>query len=513
MELNKKQRAVLYCRVSSDEQKSNTSLGFQQAEGQRYCEKNGYVLDKVYLEDFSGKTYDRPQWNLMIKYLKQHKKHIDLVLFYDYSRFGRETSGGFFWHSYLLRDLGITPQSMTQYIDYNTPEYVYQLSIYLSGPQVENTWRSIKTRNGMIARMNEGRYVCGRLPMGFVKNPVTKDVVHTDKAPLIREAFEMIYRGQTVTDVKVRFARLGFYRSFNTWNKTLRNPYYKGMIESTLLDEPVPARFMQPIIDAHTFDTVQHLLNGKAPKVRVDGEYPLKGFCKCGACGSNLTGYRVTKKKLKSGQYLVKKTVMYYYICVNTECRTNYSLKNMHGDFCQLMDQYTVDPELLPVLRQQLKEVFSNMGATTRQANASAKKHITEIKNRMSALHMKYLDGNIDTADYHSLKDQLGSELFESEKLLQPVFTTSNPSKHADKVLDYLSKMGSIWQEGDIETKTKLQKVVFPEGISYLKEKRVHRTPVVNRMIELISANTAFKSRKASNFQNENPGFFQSGSP
>ncbi len=514
MTLIKKQRALLYCRVSSDEQKNNTSLDFQRQYGEEYCLKNNLVLDKIYLEDCSGKTYDRPEWNRMLSYMRKHKKYLDLLLFYDYSRFGRETSGGFFWHNYMLKDLGITPQSMTQHIDYNTPEYVYQLSIYLSGPQVENTWRAIKTKNGMIARMKEGRYVCGRLPIGYIKDPYTKDVVHSDKAPFMKQAFEMIYHGQTVTDVKNRFARLGFYRSFNTWNKSLRNPYYKGIIDNPLLDEPVPARFMEPIIDTYTFDAVQMILNNKsAPKPRITDDYPLKGFCTCGACGSTLTGYRVTKKKLASGEYLTKKTIMYYYICTNRSCRKNYSLKSMHQDFTDLIDEYAIAPELLPILKQKLGAVFSNLSKSTKETNRATKKRITEIKNRITSLQMKYLDGNINAEEYNSLKERLTSDLFETEKMLHPEFTVSNPYKLAEKAVEYLSKMASMWHEGDIKTKTILQKVVFPEGVSYIKEKRVYRTPVVNRMISLISANPAFKSRKAGNLLDENSGLSPLGSP
>ena len=56
-------RAILYCRVSSDEQAKGGSLKYQEDALRRYCESNGIEVVDVYREDYSAKTFNRPEMN------------------------------------------------------------------------------------------------------------------------------------------------------------------------------------------------------------------------------------------------------------------------------------------------------------------------------------------------------------------------------------------------------------------------------------------------------------------
>lgn len=514
MGIIKKKRVIIYCRVSSDEQRSNTSLGQQERDIRAFAEKRQYIIDKVYKEDHSAKDFERPQWQDMLTYMKRNKSAIDSLLFYDYTRFSRNTSLGFHWHTYLLKNLNIEPQSITQLIDYNIPEYVYTLGIYLSGPQVDNVWRSIKTKNGMIARMQEGTYVHGRLPIGYTRAGKSAQVEHTNDARLIAMAFDMIYHGHSVSEMATRMRAMGIDRGVKAWHKTLRNTYYKGVITNSLLAEPVQATNMMPIVAASVFDRVQDILSGtqrsRASSIDV---YALRGFCKCGSCGAELSGYQVNKKQRRGGGYIDKKTIIHYYICNNRKCRTNYSTKKMHEDFTGLIDSFRIDPDLMPVVEAQLTKVLTELNKKTVQANKHLRSRITETKKRIKSLTMKYIDGAIDADTYQDMKYELAETLLQCERLLTPELTVSNPTKQAKILADKLCKMGEVWSEGSIADKNKVQRVVFPEGVSYIKEKREYRTPRVNSIMELISANRSFKTTNAELFNKENPGIMYHSSP
>lgn len=55
-------RAIIYCRVSTDEQaERGTSLEAQQRESVAYCERAGLRVVRIFREDFSGVTLARPE--------------------------------------------------------------------------------------------------------------------------------------------------------------------------------------------------------------------------------------------------------------------------------------------------------------------------------------------------------------------------------------------------------------------------------------------------------------------
>lgn len=82
---------ILYCRVSSDEQKTNTSLDFQEKKLRLHCDSNGYNVIACYKEDFSAKHHDfvRPEMKKIRDYCKAHKNEVDMILFLRWDRFAR----------------------------------------------------------------------------------------------------------------------------------------------------------------------------------------------------------------------------------------------------------------------------------------------------------------------------------------------------------------------------------------------------------------------------------------
>ena len=61
-------KAALMARVSSDEQAKGYSLGVQVDSLTKYCERNNIVISKVFKEDHSAKSFDRPEF---IEFMKE----------------------------------------------------------------------------------------------------------------------------------------------------------------------------------------------------------------------------------------------------------------------------------------------------------------------------------------------------------------------------------------------------------------------------------------------------------
>ena len=79
--------ADLYIRVSTDEQ---ADKGYSQRNQEetllRFCEINGFKIRKVIFEDYSAKTFNRPQWNTLLSELRRFRGKTDSILFTKWDR-------------------------------------------------------------------------------------------------------------------------------------------------------------------------------------------------------------------------------------------------------------------------------------------------------------------------------------------------------------------------------------------------------------------------------------------
>ena len=113
--------ADLYIRVSTDEQ---ADKGYSQRDQEerlrRYCQIQNIEVRKVIYEDYSAKTFNRPEWNKLLLFLRKNKNTADLVLFIKWDRFSRN-AGDAYQMIGMLRKLGIEPQAVEQPLDLSVP--------------------------------------------------------------------------------------------------------------------------------------------------------------------------------------------------------------------------------------------------------------------------------------------------------------------------------------------------------------------------------------------------------
>lgn len=84
-------RAVIYTRVSSEEQVKNLSLDVQERACREYCERQGWAVDRVFREEGeSARTANRTQLKALLAHLRAHSGLIEYVVVYDTSRFARD---------------------------------------------------------------------------------------------------------------------------------------------------------------------------------------------------------------------------------------------------------------------------------------------------------------------------------------------------------------------------------------------------------------------------------------
>ncbi|SEA58320.1 recombinase family protein [Pedobacter hartonius] len=152
--------AHLYIRVSTDEQADKGFSERDQEERLRtHCTRNNIQIGKVLIEDYSAKTFDRPEWKKIMTELKRTKgKNCDYIMFTKWDRFSRNTADAYGMINSLML-LKIEPVAIEQPLDLSVPESKIILAVYLSMPEVENDRRALNIFYGMRKGRKEGRWM------------------------------------------------------------------------------------------------------------------------------------------------------------------------------------------------------------------------------------------------------------------------------------------------------------------------------------------------------------------
>ena len=292
---------ILYCRVSSDEQKTNTSLDFQEKKLRQHCDKNSYNVIACYKEDYSAKHHDfvRPEMKKIRDYCKAHKNEVDMILFLRWDRFARNPEFAYAFKRIFMDEWGIEFNALESPIDFSATEWSSSLGNYCAAAHTENNKISRRTRDGVRETLLSGR-LANKAPRGYKNVHITDDngitiaktiEIDEEKAPLIRAIFNEVAKGVEVPCAIRR--RIAPEIPESTFLDLLRNIFYKGKIR-------VPATKTEPevIVDGqHTplvteelFDTVQEIMDGKRkkqPKLTkpIKPEFYLRKYLVCPHCG------------------------------------------------------------------------------------------------------------------------------------------------------------------------------------------------------------------------------------
>jgi site-specific DNA recombinase len=166
---NQKKGAVVYLRVSTEEQVDNYSLETQEDICNKEAQKRKLIIRHTFREEGkSAKTITgRPVLIEMLEFCRKHKKDIDAIIIYRLDRISRQTA------DYLairkkLAECDIKLISATEPTG-NSPTEKFVETMLAGFAQMDNDVRSERTKNGMKARFLAGLN-SGYVPMGYLNN-------------------------------------------------------------------------------------------------------------------------------------------------------------------------------------------------------------------------------------------------------------------------------------------------------------------------------------------------------
>jgi site-specific DNA recombinase len=203
-------RAILYARVSTDEQaRSGFSLAQQLEALREYASREGYeVLEEVSDPGQSGASLERPGMDRVRDLVAEGG--VSVVLAQDRDRFAREPA-----YHYLLRrefeEYGTKIRALNDRGD-DSPEGELTDGILDQLAKFERAKTAERTRRGKLQKARQGKVVAGPRPnFGFAYNAARDNyVVNEEQMRVIRRIFrEVGAEGKTMYAVKAALDKVG----------------------------------------------------------------------------------------------------------------------------------------------------------------------------------------------------------------------------------------------------------------------------------------------------------------
>lgn len=468
---NGSSRAVLYLRMSSDQQE--TSIDDQRSELERYARKQGYSITGEYLDEaISGDDTHRRSGFLRMRD-DCTSGAFDLVLCWDQDRFGRfDLLDAGHWIM-PFRESGIRLETVAQgRIDWE--DLVGQL-IYSVNQMGKAQFLRDLSRNvcrGQLSKAREGKGTGGnRIPYGYRVERVFDEkgkllnhylVVDQKPAEIVQRIFRDYLDGGSVRSVA---AALNADKipgpTGGQWNTSgidyvLRNQKYVGSFVFGLQgvgkyhtacngevakrnkhDRPIKGKPIihqnnhEALVNEATFDRVQRRLKDQSRDTRPKKyrHFVLSGLLRCGDCGGSMCGVKSTSK---SG-------------CQRYLCRA-YGMRGKAACFCNSI----AEESLVEALVGKIEELYLSDNAAKRLKRAirseqdrstPAPKNLAKLRRKIEALDQELDQGakRILKAPDHlvdrlmSKLDELGSERDQLSAELQAVESTEKPDRGASE--------------------------------------------------------------------------------
>jgi site-specific DNA recombinase len=465
-------RAVIYCRVSTKDQVDNFSLATQEKQCRDYCDRNGFVVDRLFVEQGeSAKTANRTEFQKMLSYCRQNKNSVLWVVVYSVSRFARSVHDHAETRKHLAT-LGITLRSVTEPFDESPTGRCMEnmLSVFA---QFDNDVRADRTVAGMKAAIEAGKWTF-TAPLGYLNGDGKNDspsLIHDPKrGPLVKQAFELFATGghtaRKVLDIVTAAGLLtkhGKPVSAQTFCQMLRKPIYAGRLVVKGWGECKRGDF-EPLVSQNIFDRVQALLDGKlvsvTPHKRNHPDFPLRHFVKCGCCGRPLTGSWSTGR---SKRYP-------YYACPNSLCRgVSVSKADLENRFVAYLERMQPEPRYVKLFNEIVLDVWKEKQAQNLTLSVSLRQRIEELHARRERVEEAYAQERaIDHATYMRQHDKLNEQILLAEIQERDA---KLEGCDVDAVLAFAEHLilnaARLWTEFSSDQKQRLQKVLFPESVTF----------------------------------------------
>ena len=315
-------KAVIFCRISSEKQEDGHSLDAQMRLNSEYCHKNHFnIIKEVKIVESS--MGDRPKFYEMIEFIKKSKEKLVLVchcidrLHRDFDAMGCINK---------LRkankiDIHFTKDGSILTKNSNSSElFRYGLDVLIGNDSSNRTGERVKT--AFDKKLEDGT-ILGPSPLGYLnkerkhyntqnkhKREPAEVYIDPVRGEFVKKMFTMYATGQySMNDLRIEITKLGLRSKQNkkigksTVERTFANPFYYGYMQSGVL---LHKHVYPTLITKEIFDKCQEVRTGKRVNPCKGENFVAKiflfsGMLKCRHCGCGYACYNKEKMTKKYG--------------------------------------------------------------------------------------------------------------------------------------------------------------------------------------------------------------------
>ena len=469
-------QAVIFARVSSEEQKKGASIDAQLKTVIDYCNNRKFkILDTFDIVESSTRG-GRLKFYEMLEFVKQQKHKTAIVVncvdrlqrgykecveLDDLRKQGRIEihfyKEGFYLHkdstsSDILRwDMGVLSAKM----------YVGSLR--------DNVIRSQEYKR------EQGQWQsCA--PVGYLNVPKTKTspadiIIDPDRAPKVRRLFEEYAKGgRTLQDITNLARTLGLCSKMCTVKKTISRAQVQNILKNTFYigyfkQKGKVYKHNYPLfIDEDLFRIVQDTMEDRkrAPSKLYygDKQYIFSGLVRCGCCGSLMTCETKVKDDKHSYNYL--KCNKLRSKCSQKPINEAKVLKQLEQE---LSLPLAISDDMLKNIKAEVKKQLKEENINTASLKRDITIKLSGLDEQLKTLFRGYIQGKCDEKMYNELKTEI--EL-EKEKL----------QKDMDRYLEIISQKRDILNLILSDCKTEGKNLCFSIAKPFDK---LLKTPEINK--------------------------------
>jgi len=496
---NSPQHAVIYCRVSTKKQSSEShGLDSQEQRCREHADTKGYSVEAVFPDDVSGAGdfMKRPGVVALLSYLDAQSDKSYVVIFDDLKRFARDTE----FHIKLRREFalrGARVECLNFKLE-DTPEGEFIETILAAQGQLERKQNRRQVSQKMKARMMDGYWVF-QAPVGYhymKQNPHGKIMVRNEPlSSIVQEALESYASGRFESHAEVkrffeskpefpktRHGVVTFQKVSDVMNQTL----YAGLINHSNWEVHGITGKHEALVSLETYYTIQKRQNGqkKAP-VRKDikEDFPLRGFVTCGSCDRPMTS---CWSKGRNRKYP-------YYLCDTKGCpdsRKSIRKEVIESEFEELLKQLQPSANLFALAFDAFTDFWNEKLETVDQDKAAIKRQITEFESKSKQLIDRLVEADSPTlikAYEGRLQDIDQQKAIWNEKLANFGKPSGSFKQIYRTAFEFLANPWNLWVSERLEDKRAVLKLVFAERLPYDRNKgyRTAKTSKVFKALEV----------------------------
>lgn len=323
-------RAVIYCRVSTQEQAQRDALAVQVEEAQNAVKSNEWVLVDQYIEMESGTTkHGRSEYMRLLDDIKDKNK-FDIIVIKSLDRLNRSAKN---WYLF-VEELVNNDKLLYIYMDrafYKTDDRLISGVKAILAEQYSrdlsskiNNAHEYRQKNGTTVLINNNTY-------GYVKNPDKSVSIHPEEAEMIRKIYRLAAQGcgsRTISKILYQDGirnRNGNQLEESSIRRIIKNPLFKGIVvmnkrhfdfeKKKEIKNPesewIYHRGLVPaIVEEELWEKANKMLKLSAAQVKGAGRqkkhrelYDFSGKLICGECGAPY--YKTFRRQYSNPEHVI----------------------------------------------------------------------------------------------------------------------------------------------------------------------------------------------------------------